>query len=125
MLIRRGFNGSILVAKNGAIIYEKYAGFADLRKKDSLTQLHPLHIALPVNHLRRWPLLRLVQENKLSLDDSLQQFFPGFPIRDYRKMLLSHRSGLPNYIYFMDAEKKNLRICHQQRCAQLPGYQKT
>jgi CubicO group peptidase (beta-lactamase class C family) len=24
-------------------------------------------------------------------------------------MLLSHRSGLPNYIYFMDAEKKNLR----------------
>jgi CubicO group peptidase (beta-lactamase class C family) len=55
-------------------------------------------------------LLRLVQENKLSLDDSLQHFFPGFPYEGVTvKTLMNHRSGLPNYIYFMDAEKKNIR----------------
>ena len=53
-------------------------------------------------------LLRLVQENKLSLNDSMQKFFPGFPYAGITvQMLLSHRSGLPNYLYFMEAEKKN------------------
>jgi len=53
-------------------------------------------------------LLRLVQENKLSLGDSVQKFFPSFPyIGITVKMLLSHRSGLPNYLYFMETEKKN------------------
>jgi CubicO group peptidase (beta-lactamase class C family) len=79
MLIRRGFNGSILVAKNGTIIYEKYVGFADLRKKDSLTPLTPMHIASTGKTFTAMALLRLVQENKLSLNDSLEHFFPGFP----------------------------------------------
>jgi Beta-lactamase class C and other penicillin binding proteins len=110
MLLRRGFNGSILVAKNGTIVYEKYAGFADLRKRDSLTPLTPMHIASTGKTFTAMALLRLVQENKLSLNDSLEHFFPGFPYPGITvRMLLSHRSGLPNYIYFMDAEKKNLR----------------
>jgi CubicO group peptidase (beta-lactamase class C family) len=110
MLIGRGFNGSILVAKNGSIIYEKYAGYADLRKKDSLTPVTPTHLASTGKTFTAMAVLRLVQENKLSLGDSLEHFFPGFPYPGITvKMLLSHRSGLPNYIYFMDAEKKNLR----------------
>jgi CubicO group peptidase (beta-lactamase class C family) len=108
LLIKKGFNGSILVAKNGAVIYEKYAGYADLRKKDSLTSSTPLHIASTGKTFTAMALLRLVQENKLSLNDSLQKFFPGFPYAGITvKMLMSHRSGLPNYIYFMEAEKKN------------------
>jgi len=110
VLIRRGFNGSILVAKDGAVIYEKYVGYTDLRKKDSLTPVTPLHIASSGKTLTAMALLRLVQENKLSLDDSLQHFFPGFPYPGITvKMLMNHRSGLPNYIYFMETEKKNLK----------------
>lgn len=110
MLIRKGFNGSILVAKDGAVLYEKYVGFADLRKKDSLTSATSLHIASSGKTLTAMALLRLVQENKLSLDDSIQHFFPGFPYEGITvRTLLNHRSGLPNYIYFMDAEKKNIR----------------
>jgi len=110
MLIRRGFNGSILVAKNGSIIYERYAGYTDLRTKDSLTPVTPLHIASTGKPFTAMAMLRLVQENKLSLNDSLEHFFSGFPYPGITvKMLMTHRSGLPNYIYFMDAEKKNLR----------------
>jgi CubicO group peptidase (beta-lactamase class C family) len=108
LLIKRGFNGSILVAKNGAIIYEKYSGYADLRKKDSITSSTALHIASTGKTFTALALLRLVQESKLSLNDSLEKFFPGFPYAGITvKMLLSHRSGLPNYLYFMEAEKKN------------------
>ena len=106
LLLKRGFNGSILVAKDGAVIYEKYAGFADLRKKDSLTDSTALHIASTGKTLTAMAVLRLVQENKLSLDDSLQRFFPELPYEGITiKMLLSHRSGLPNYLYFLEADK--------------------
>ena len=106
LLLKRAFNGSILVAKEGAIIYEKYAGFADLRKKDSLTDSTALHIASTGKTLTAMAVLRLVQENKLFLDDSLQRFFPLLPYHGITvKMLLSHRSGLPNYLYFLDADK--------------------
>jgi CubicO group peptidase (beta-lactamase class C family) len=44
-----------------------------------------------------------VQENKLSLTDSINKFFPEIPYPGITvSMLLSHRSGLPNYLYFMD-----------------------
>ncbi|MEP7372836.1 MAG: serine hydrolase domain-containing protein [Chitinophagaceae bacterium] len=110
MLLKRGFNGSILVAKDGAIVYEKYSGYADLRKKDSITSATPLHIASTGKTFTALALLRLVQENKLSLGDSVQKFFPGFPYKDITvRMLLSHRSGLPNYLYFMESEKRTKR----------------
>jgi CubicO group peptidase (beta-lactamase class C family) len=110
LLLKRGFNGGILVAKDGAIVYEKYAGYADLRKKDSLTSSTPMHIASTGKTFTAMALLRLVQENKLSLSDSVQKFFPGFPYKDITvRMLLSHRSGLPNYLYFMETEKRNKR----------------
>ncbi len=106
LLLRRGFNGSILVAKDGAVIYEKYAGFADLRKKDSLTDSTALHIASTGKTLTGMAVLRLVQENKLSLNDSLQKFFPLLPYDGITvKMLLNHRTGLPNYLYFLDGDK--------------------
>src|SRR5689334_7385144 len=44
-LLHRGFNGGILVAKNGVVVYEDYQGFRDLRLKDSLTAGTPMHIA--------------------------------------------------------------------------------
>ena len=42
LLVKRGFNGSILVAKDGAIVYEKYAGFADLRNKRFVDKFHSI-----------------------------------------------------------------------------------
>ncbi len=105
-LLNTGFNGGILIARNGAVIYEKYKGYADLRKKDSLTENIPLHIASTTKTFTATAILRMVQENKLSLDDSLNKFFPGFPYSGITvKMLLNHRSGLPNYLYFMPKDK--------------------
>src|SRR6185295_3663649 len=39
-------NGSILVAKNGEIIFEEYTGYANPRaKRDSITATTPFHLA--------------------------------------------------------------------------------
>lgn len=109
-LLNKAFNGGILIAKNGAIIYEKYRGLIDLRKKDSITASTPLHIASTSKTFTATAILRMVQEGKLSLDDSVNKFFPGFPYPGITlKMLLNHRSGIPNYLYFLsnsDWDKK-------------------
>ncbi len=106
-LLRRGFNGGILIAKDGNIVYEKYAGYSDLRKKDPMTDSTMMHIASSGKTFTGMAILQLAQENQLSLSDSLQKFFPGFPYKGITvQMLLSHRSGLPNYVYFVPACNK-------------------
>lgn len=105
-LLDKGFNGGILIARNGAVIYEKYKGRIDLRKKDSLTENTSLHIASTTKTFTGIAILRMIQEGKLDLNDSITKFFPGFPYPGITvKMLLNHRSGLPNYLYFMSKEK--------------------
>jgi hypothetical protein len=32
-LLKRGFNGQMLIAKNGTVVFEKTVGFADMRTK--------------------------------------------------------------------------------------------
>lgn len=105
-LLDKGFNGGILIAKDGAVVYEKYAGYANLRKKDSITAQTSMHIASTSKTFTGIATLRLIQEGKLSLNDSINRFFPGFPYAGITvKMLLTHRSGLPNYLYFMSNNK--------------------
>ncbi len=101
--VRSGYNGGNLVAKNGHVIFEKYRGYYDLNKKDSLTPHSAFHLASVSKTFTAMAVLRLVMEHRLELSDTVQKFFPDFPYEGVTiKMLLSHRSGLPNYIYFME-----------------------
>lgn len=113
-LLDKGFNGGILVAENGAVLYEKYQGFIDLRRKTVLTDSTSMHIASTSKPFTAMAVLKMVQEERLSLNDTLTKFFPGFPYPGITvKMLLTHRSGLPNYLYFLsegDWDKKKYAL---------------
>jgi CubicO group peptidase (beta-lactamase class C family) len=101
-LLRTGFNGAILVAKNGKIIFEKYHGFFNLAKKDSLNEHSAFHLASVSKTFTAMATLKLVEQGKLNLDDDVKKYFPNLPYNGITiRMLLSHRSGLPNYLYFM------------------------
>jgi len=115
-LVEKGFNGGILVAKKGNVIFEAYHGFFNLKKKDSLTPHSAFHLASVSKTFTAMATLKLVEMGKLSLDDDLKKFFPGFPYDGVTvKLLLSHRSGLPNYIYFMQKLGWNTRqYCSNQ-----------
>ena len=45
VLKQRGFNGGMIVAKSGNIIFEKYTGTGHLPGTDSITQNTPMHVA--------------------------------------------------------------------------------
>jgi CubicO group peptidase (beta-lactamase class C family) len=108
LLFKRGFNGQLLIAKNGTIVFEKAMGFADMRTKDTLTANTPMHIASVSKTFTSMAVLHLMEEGSLNLDDTLGKYFPGFPYKDVTiKMLLSHRSGLPNYLHYLSLLKKD------------------
>lgn len=105
-LLSKGFNGQMLVAKNGTIIFEKTMGFADLRTKDPLAETTSMHIASTGKTFTAMAILYLQQNGKLNINDTLGSYFPGFPYKGVTiQMLLSHRSGLPNYLHYLSAVK--------------------
>jgi len=115
-LSAKHFNGGILVAKNGVPVYERYTGFSNLRTKDSMTAETPLQVASTGKTLTAAAILKLVQEGKIGLDDPLERFFPNFPYPGVTvKMLLNHRSGLPNYLYYFEhfKWKRNIPATNQ------------
>lgn len=99
----KNLNGSILIAKNGTVIFENYYGYKDPHLKDTLTAETPIQIASTTKTFTGIALLQLVQRGKINLNDSLTKFFPGFPYAGITvKMLLNHRSGLPEYLYYFE-----------------------
>ena len=103
----RGFNGSYLVAKDGEIIAEEYSGYRDpVLKTNELGEHDAFHLASVSKTFTGMAVLKLWQDGKLNLDDDLSLFFDKFPYPGTTvKMLLSHRSGLPNYTNFLEAYK--------------------
>lgn len=93
-------NVSFLVAQNGQIIYEKYNGYAD-SKKNYITSHTPLHIASVSKVLTAAAILKLVDADKIGLDQKVNTILKTFPYPEVTiKTLLNHRSGLRNYAYF-------------------------
>ena len=102
LLVRHAFNGGIIIAKNGEILLEDYRGYANFSTKDTITATTPFHLASISKTFTGMAVLKLVEEHLINLDDSLQHYFPQFPYHGISvKMLLTHRSGLANYAYFM------------------------
>lgn len=100
---RADFSGSVLMAERGHIIYEKSFGLANRRENDTLTLDHAFQLASVSKPITALAVLMLKDQGRLHLDDTLQQYFPNFPYEGITvRMLLSHRSGLPNYMYFAE-----------------------
>jgi CubicO group peptidase (beta-lactamase class C family) len=98
-----GFNGNVLVAKKGKIVYENAFGWANYPNMDSLTINSQFELASISKTMTATATLQLMERGKLRLDDSVQRFFPNFPYHGVTiRMLLTHRSGLPNYVYAID-----------------------
>ena len=103
---KNDLSGGFLVAKNGQVLFEHYGGLANRQTKEEITAHTPIHIASVSKVLTAAVVMRLIDEGKLDLDQKVHTLLPQFPYKDITiKMLLNHRSGLPNYAYFCDDRK--------------------
>jgi CubicO group peptidase (beta-lactamase class C family) len=112
----KGFNGGMIVAKDGNIVFEKYQGTVRIPGKDYVDENTPMQIASTSKTFTAMAVLKLWQDGKLDLDDPLIKYFPGFNYSGVTiRTLLNHRSGLPNYLYFMEQKGWNqAQFVHNQ-----------
>lgn len=98
-----GFNGCVLVAQQGHVIYRNAFGFSNLKTRDSLKINSAFQLASTSKTMTAGAILLLKEQGKLQLTDKVQKYFPEFPYNSITlQMLLNHRSGLSNYIYFAE-----------------------
>jgi len=96
------FNGVVLFAKEGKVFSKAY-GFKNIRTKDSLNIHTSFQLASVSKPLTATAILQLIEKGKLHLDDLIDQYLPDFPYPGITiEMLLTHQSGLPNYLYITD-----------------------
>jgi CubicO group peptidase (beta-lactamase class C family) len=97
------FNGTVLVAEEGRVLHRGNYGYRTRHTGDSLRFEDPFQLASVSKSLTATLILQLWEKGSLSLNDSLSNFFEGWPYEGITvRMLLTHRSGLPNYMYFME-----------------------
>jgi CubicO group peptidase (beta-lactamase class C family) len=102
-LFLHGFNGGLIVAHNGVVVYERYGGFRNPRKHNDSVNLHTaFHLASVSKTFTAMAILKLWEEGKLDIHDDISKYLAGFPAGITIKNLLSQRSGLRNYVHFMD-----------------------
>ena len=90
---------TILVSRDGQVLYEKAVGLADLGQRLAATPATKFRIGSITKQFTSAAILRLAEREKLSLDDPLSRFFPDFPGGEKISVrrLLTHTSGLHSH----------------------------
>jgi CubicO group peptidase (beta-lactamase class C family) len=109
------FNGSVLVAQNGEILFEKGFGYANFEWNIKNTPSTKFRIGSLTKPFVSLLIMQLVSEGKMELHKPITAYLP-----DYRKdigdsitvfNLLTHTSGLPDYTdgpgFWSDSVKNN------------------
>lgn len=94
-------NGSVLVAEDGKVIYEKGFGMANFEYQIKNTPDTKFRIASISKTFTAVLIMKLIDERKLTLDTKLSDILKWYRIDTGDKItvkhLLNHSSGIPNY----------------------------
>jgi len=109
--VRTGFNGSVLVGYKGKILYERYFGYANKEKGIVLGPESASQLASTSKPFTATAILWLNQNKYLDINEPVQTYLKGFPYPNITvKMLMEHRSGIPDYLKFAGKYWKNSEI---------------
>ena len=99
------FNGNVLIAEQGQIIFEKSFGVANEETRAKLNGETIFELASVSKQFTAMAIVQLVKDGKLNYDDDITKFIPelsfykGITVEN----LLYHTSGLPDYMEVADA----------------------
>ena len=91
---------AVLVTKNGKTLYNKQAGYANLDKKEKISDKTVFALASTSKQFTAACIVLLQKQGKLSFNDNLRKFIPEFPAYAEKitiNQLLNHTSGLKDY----------------------------
>lgn len=88
---------SIAVIKDGAVVYKKGFGIANLEYGTAITTSTVFQVASVSKQFTVFSILLLEQEGKLSIDDDIKKYLPELPDYGYKitlRNLANHTSGV-------------------------------
>jgi len=98
------FNGNVLIAEKGEVIYKKSFGFSNDATKQKLNESSIFELASISKQFTATAIVMLKEKGKLSFDDNISKYLPE--LSNYGNItirnLLNHTSGLPDYMELMD-----------------------
>jgi CubicO group peptidase (beta-lactamase class C family) len=98
-----GFNGSVLISVHDQTIYKGAFGYANLENRDTLNSNSIFQLASVSKQFTAAAIILLEEKGFLEFTDYVTRFYPKFPYKNIRiQDLLAHRSGLPDYRWFID-----------------------
>lgn len=97
------FNGSVLVAYHGMIVYHKTFGYSKFSPKEELKKEDPFQLASVSKQFTAAAIMMLEEDGLLSYSDSVTKHIPEFPFpRVTIEQLLHHTAGMPNYMWLLE-----------------------
>lgn len=109
MYARRQFNGAVLVAQDGQVVYRKGFGLAQMEWGIPNAPDTKFRIGSITKQFTAVLVLRQVERGKIKLDASLSEYLPYYRKDTGAKVtihhLLNHTSGIPSYTARPDMEK--------------------
>ena len=94
------FNGTILYAKKGEVLYQRNVGFVDAAGNVPISNRSSFNLASVAKQMTAFGIMLLAHDQKLDFDDPIADYLPelsgyeGITIRH----LLHHTSGIPEYV---------------------------
>ncbi len=105
------FNGNVLVAEKGKVVFKKSYGYADFVTGRALNDSSVFELASVSKQFTATGILMLRDQGKLRLTDSLRHYFPELPYHSITLYhMLTHTSGLPDYEEHMSSKWDKSRI---------------
>ncbi|WP_379092579.1 serine hydrolase domain-containing protein [Pedobacter sp. UC225_65] len=92
---------SVLVAKDGNVIYNKAFGSANLELNVPMKADMLFNLGSITKQFTAVAILQLMEQGRLSLQDSIQKYIPNFSSKPHKisiENLLTHTSGLKDYL---------------------------
>jgi CubicO group peptidase (beta-lactamase class C family) len=115
----RLFNGSLLVAENGRVIYRRGLGFANMEWSVPNGPETRFRLGSITKQFTATLIMQLAEQGKIKLEGKISDYLP-----DYRKdtgdkvtihQLLNHTSGIPSYTglpgFFNEVSRDPLHRC--------------
>lgn len=96
--VAAGFNGGVLIGYGGKVVYERYFGYSNREHKLPVNRTSSTQLASVSKTFTGAAVLYLYEHKYICLDSPVHTYLREFPYPNITvKMLLNHRSGLPDY----------------------------
>jgi CubicO group peptidase (beta-lactamase class C family) len=92
------FNGNVLVAKNGKIIYQRSFGPSNYYTGEMLNDSSMFELASISKAFTAMSIMMLKEQGKLNYNDDVKKYLPELPYEGMTiRHFLTHTSGIPDY----------------------------